>query len=294
MSDLLRRTLGEQISVETVLRGGLWRTYADPSQLENAVLNLAVNARDAIVAAGSESGRLTIETNNAHLDDEYARSRAEVEPGQYVLICVSDTGAGMTPGGRRARLRSVLHHQGGRQGHRPRAQPGVRLRQAIGRPCRDLFGARRRHDGEALSAALHRPARRGSAAAEARRSTIPEGRADEIILVVEDEQRVRHFSVDALRELGYTAISAGDGREALRAARREPVDLPAVHRCRDAGDERPPPRRRGARAAARRSRCSTPPATRATPSSTTACSMPASPSCPSPSRSSSSPARCAK
>lgn len=93
MSDLLRRTLGETVRMETVLAGGLWRIHADPPQLETAILNLAVNARDAM----GEGGRLTIETANAHLDDAYAAQHIGVPAGQYVLIAVTDTGSGMTP-----------------------------------------------------------------------------------------------------------------------------------------------------------------------------------------------------
>jgi hypothetical protein len=91
MSELLHRTLGETVEVETVLASGLWRVEADPNQLENAILNLAVNARDAM----PDGGKLTIETANTHLDRGYAAQNAEVAPGQYVVICVSDTGAGM-------------------------------------------------------------------------------------------------------------------------------------------------------------------------------------------------------
>jgi len=91
MSDLLRRALGETIRIETVLAGGLWKTHADPSQIENAILNLAVNARDAM----DDNGKLTIETANSHLDDSYAATHAEVKAGQYVMIAVSDTGEGM-------------------------------------------------------------------------------------------------------------------------------------------------------------------------------------------------------
>ncbi len=91
MSELLRRTLGEAISIESVLAGGLWRTMADPNHLESALLNLAVNARDAM----PNGGRLTIETANAYLDDTYAQRHQDVLPGQYVLIAVSDTGTGM-------------------------------------------------------------------------------------------------------------------------------------------------------------------------------------------------------
>jgi len=92
MSDLLRRTLGETIAIETRLAGGLWRTFADPNQLENAILNLAVNSRDAM----PEGGRLTLQTVNAYLDAEDLGNSAEVRSGDYVMIAVSDTGTGMT------------------------------------------------------------------------------------------------------------------------------------------------------------------------------------------------------
>jgi len=91
MSEMLRRTLGEHIAVETVLAGGLWRTHADPSQLESAILNLAVNSRDAM----PNGGRLTIETANASLDEAYAAQHLDVPVGQYVLLAISDTGQGM-------------------------------------------------------------------------------------------------------------------------------------------------------------------------------------------------------
>ncbi|WP_245986605.1 response regulator [Azospirillum thermophilum] len=93
MTDLLRRTLGESIEIETIIAGGLWNTSVDVSQLENAILNLAVNARDAMRGRG----KLTIEAGNAELDEAYAARHAEVTAGQYVLVAVSDTGAGMPP-----------------------------------------------------------------------------------------------------------------------------------------------------------------------------------------------------
>jgi signal transduction histidine kinase len=92
MADLLRRTLGETMQLETALAGGLWRIHADPSQLENSILNLAVNARDAM----PDGGKMTIETGNAYLDDEYAAAHIGVVAGEYVLIAVTDTGVGMT------------------------------------------------------------------------------------------------------------------------------------------------------------------------------------------------------
>jgi signal transduction histidine kinase len=92
MSDLLRRSIGEEIAVETVLAGGLWRVQADPNQLEVAILNLAVNARDAM----PNGGKLSIETGNAHLDEAYVATQVEVIPGQYVALAITDTGVGMT------------------------------------------------------------------------------------------------------------------------------------------------------------------------------------------------------
>jgi signal transduction histidine kinase len=90
--EFLRRTLGESVSLETVLAGGLWRTFADPNQLENALINLALNARDAM----AHGGKLTIETSNCFLDRAYVASLSEpVEPGQYIMIAVADTGMGM-------------------------------------------------------------------------------------------------------------------------------------------------------------------------------------------------------
>src|SRR5260221_12101190 len=93
MSELLRRTLGENIHVEAVLAGGLWLTFADPVQLESVLLNLAINARDAM----PDGGKLTIESANTYLDEDYAESRVEVKAGQYVLIAVTDSGSGMPP-----------------------------------------------------------------------------------------------------------------------------------------------------------------------------------------------------
>ena len=93
MSELLRHTLGEQIVIETVLAGGMWQVLIDQNQMESSILNLAVNARDAM----PEGGKLTIETGNTYLDTDYAATHSEVHAGQYVLVAVSDNGIGMSP-----------------------------------------------------------------------------------------------------------------------------------------------------------------------------------------------------
>jgi PAS domain S-box-containing protein len=93
MEDLLRRTIGPLHALEIVTAGGLWTTLCDPNQLESAILNLAINARDAM----PDGGKLTIETCNAHLDNAYVAAQRDVTPGQYVCICVTDNGTGMSP-----------------------------------------------------------------------------------------------------------------------------------------------------------------------------------------------------
>ena len=134
MSDLLRRTLGEQISVETVLAGGLWRAHADPNQLEVAIINLAVNARDAM----PKGGKLTLETANVHLDERYAAQQVEVLTGQYVMLAVTDTGLGMPSRCESKGLRPVFYDQGHRTRNGPWAFPSLWLRQAIARSCPNL------------------------------------------------------------------------------------------------------------------------------------------------------------
>jgi signal transduction histidine kinase/CheY-like chemotaxis protein len=209
MSELLRRTLGEQVMVETVLAGGLWRTHLDVSQLENAIVNLAVNARDAM----PEGGKLTIETANAHLDDSYADVRAEVVPGQYVLICITDTGTGMSSEVIERAFDPFFTTKPVGKG------TGLGLSQVFGF-VKQSGGhiAIYSESGEGTTIKLYLP-RFFGAAEPAHTAAVdadtPLGSTDEIILVVEDEQRVRHFSVDALRELGYTAISASGAAEAL-------------------------------------------------------------------------------
>ena len=131
---LMRRTLGETIEIKVAIRPDCWQVRIDPNQLENALSNLAVNARDAM----PEGGRLTIEGSNAVLDHDYAAEHDEVIPGDYVMLAVTDSGTGMTPEVVRACLRAIFHHQAGGAGNGPWAQHGVRLRETVGGPRQDL------------------------------------------------------------------------------------------------------------------------------------------------------------
>ena len=218
MSDLLARTLGETIAVETVLGAGLWRTEADPAQLESALVNLAVNARDAM----ADGGRLTIETGNAHLDDDYA-ARAAVNPGQYVMIAVSDTGSGMSRDTLDKAVDPFFTTKPVGKG------TGLGLSQVYGF-VKQSGGHLRIYSepGQGTTVKIYLPRLFGGGAAmDERRAAAPAGAvANRKVLVVEDDERVRAFVEEALRDLGYRAVSAENAAAALARLRREPdVDL---------------------------------------------------------------------
>jgi PAS domain S-box-containing protein len=208
LTDLLTRTLGEPIAVETVLGAGLWRAEADRGQLENAIVNLAVNARDAM----ETGGRLTIETANAHVGDDYARE-ADMAPGQYVMIAVSDTGSGMAPDVLARAFDPFFTTKPVGRG------TGLGLSQVFGF-VRQSRGHVRIYSepGVGTTVRLYLPRFYGETPTPTPRATLPGirgGRADEVILVVEDEARVRSFSVEVLRDLGYHVVAAASGPEAL-------------------------------------------------------------------------------
>lgn len=215
MSDLIRRALGETIRIETVLAGGLWKTHADPSQIENAVLNLAVNARDAM----GDDGKLTIETANSHLDESYAAAHAEVAAGQYVMIAVSDTGSGMTPDVMAKAFEPFFTTKAVNKG------TGLGLSQVFGFVKQsgghvNIYS----EPGEGTTIKIYLPRYFG-----AEEPALPDGRGNspaaavaETILVVEDDARVRVSTTGAIRELGYTVIHAASGEEALQKLAESP------------------------------------------------------------------------
>jgi PAS domain S-box-containing protein len=220
MEELLHRTLGETIAIETVLSPGLWRTEADPNQLENTILNLAVNARDAM----PDGGKLTIETSNAHLDEGYVAQNAEVWAGQYVVICVSDTGVGMpeeTVG--RAFEPFFTTKEVGKG-------TGLGLSMVYGFVKQSGGHVKIYSEvGEGTTVKIYLPRLLGShdEVEEAQDTLVPEGTREETILVCEDDDDVRAYSVEVLRELGYRVLEAHDGRAALHLIERqeERIDL---------------------------------------------------------------------
>jgi len=210
MADLLRHSIGADVRLETVFSGGLWRTFVDPNQLENIVLNLAVNARDAM----PEGGRLTIETQNAHLDDRYAAAHPGTIPGQYVLIAVTDTGVGMTPEVIEKAFDPFFTTKGVGKG------TGLGLSQVYGFVKQSGGHVSIYSEvGQGTTLKIYLPRLMGAVAErveEGIREVTPLGESREVVLVVEDEEAVRRFSVEALSELGYPVLEADGAAAALR------------------------------------------------------------------------------
>ena len=206
MEDLLRRSIGEAIEIETVVSGSLWNAFVDSTQIENAILNLAINARDAMDGVG----KLTIEVRNAHLDPEYAAENSDVRPGQYVMIAVTDTGAGIPPEiveqvfepffttkpegkGSGLGLSMVYGFVKQSGGH-------VKIYSEVGQGTSIKIYLPRVHEDEDVVA--------GPTLVEA-------GGGSETILVVEDDEEVRATVTEMLRELGYKVLTARDATSAL-------------------------------------------------------------------------------
>jgi signal transduction histidine kinase len=215
MSDLLHRTLGETIRTESVLAGGLWRARTDANQLESAILNLAVNARDAM----PDGGKLTIETANAYLDDMYAASHAGVSQGQYVMVAVTDTGVGMTPAIARKAFDPFFTTKSVGKG------TGLGLGQIHGFVHQSGGHVKIYSElGQGTTVKIYLPRYYGTPEeAQIPQRALPERSGHgTTILVVEDEESVRHVSVEALTELGYRVLEANNAHMALRLLEQYP------------------------------------------------------------------------
>jgi signal transduction histidine kinase/DNA-binding response OmpR family regulator len=203
MDDMLRRALGEEIEIETVISGGLWNTMVDPSQVENALLNLAINARDAMKGRG----KLTIEAGNASLDAVYAAAHPDVRPGQYVMLAVTDTGSGMSG--------EVIEHA---------FEPFFTTKpegQGTGLGLSMVWGVVKQSEGhikiysevgEGTTIRIYLPRSRQQEDRTPEAETAPAVGGTETILVVEDDEDVRNTVVDMLTDLGYRVLKARDAQ----------------------------------------------------------------------------------
>jgi len=210
MSELLRRSLGETIELEVVSAGGLWRCYCDLAQIEQAIFNLCVNARDAM----PDGGKLTIETSNASLDDAYAVANSEVNAGQYVLLSVTDTGSGMSPDVAEKAFDPFYTTKGvGKgtglglsqvHGFIRQSNGHVKIYSEVGRGTTVKIYLPRHYGDEREGSLLAIP-----------ETTVARAYAGETIFVVEDDQQVRQTTVETLRELGYLVQHAPDAARAL-------------------------------------------------------------------------------
>ena len=218
MAEMLARTLGETIALETVQGAGLWNVEADPNQLESALLNLAVNARDAMPGGG----KLTIETSNSLIDTVYATQHAEVTPGQYVVFSVSDTGTGID----KDKIDKVF-------------EPFFTTKEVgkgTGLGLSMVYGFAKQsgghvkiysEPGHGTTVKIYLPRWQGLLSDETRPAPNEalKGSRSETILVVEDDPDVRAYTVEALRELGYAVLEAPDGVTGLRTLEAQGKDV---------------------------------------------------------------------
>ncbi len=223
---MIRRAVGPSVQVETVLAAACWPTICDPNQLEGALLNLAINARDAM----PEGGRLTIETANTRLDHYYAATQPDVAPGDYVAISVSDNGAGMTPevaarafdpffttkavgAGTGLGLSMVYGFTRQSEGHvRIYSEPGQGSSVRLYLPRQDRAAGLAGKAGDAASSA-----RGADALLKPQSLSVPASPrgSGETVLVVDDEPVVRMLVTEVLDDLGFSILEAADGPQAL-------------------------------------------------------------------------------
>ncbi len=209
LSEMLNRTLGETVRIETVLAGGLWTINVDPSQLEAAILNLAVNARDAM----PDGGKLTIETANAHLDDMYAAAHVGVPAGQYVMLAITDTGSGMPPDIAAKAFDPFFTTKETGKG------TGLGLSQVHGFVYQSGGHVKIYSEmGSGTTVKLYLPRAYGPSPVPSHvkaKGELPRGTPQQVILVVEDDDRVRRMTVEALRDAGYPVIHADGAARAI-------------------------------------------------------------------------------
>jgi len=206
MDDMLRRAIGEAVEVETVVAGGLWNTFIDPAQIENALLNLAINARDAM----DGQGKLTIELSNAHLDELYARTHDEVTPGQYVLLAVTDTGTGMSPEIIDKVFEPFFSTKAEGKGS------GLGLSMVYGFVKQSGGHVKIYSEvGHGTTIKLYLPRALQAEDMEVNVDNGPIAGGTETVLVVEDDEEVRETVVALLADLGYRVLKAVDAASAL-------------------------------------------------------------------------------
>ncbi|MDB5379622.1 MAG: hybrid sensor histidine kinase/response regulator [Rubritepida sp.] len=206
MDDMLRRALGETVEIETIVSGGLWNTMIDPTQLETALLNLAINAGDAMKG----DGKLTIEAGNAFLDDYYVRHNDEVEPGQYVVLAVTDTGSGMPPEVARQAFEPFFSTKAEGKG------TGLGLSMVYGFVKQSGGHVKIYSElGHGTTVKLYLPR------ADQREDQVdsvdhgPVAGGSETILVAEDDEQVLETTVAVLDNLGYRVLKARDAASAF-------------------------------------------------------------------------------
>ncbi len=217
LDELLRRALGEEIELETIAGGGLWNTCVDMAQLENAILNLAINARDAMRG----HGRLTIEAGNAWLDDEYAARHPDISAGQYVMIAVSDTGPGIEPDILDRVFEPFFTTKPEGEG------TGLGLSMVYGFVKQSGGHAKIYSEvGQGTTVRLYLPRTRQEEDIVIPKDAGPVSGGTETILVVEDDEGVRLTVVDILADLGYRVLKAKDAQAALVVIESGvPIDL---------------------------------------------------------------------
>ena len=208
MHDLLRHLIGESVSMEAVVSSGLWPVAVDKNQLETAIINLAVNARDAMPSGG----KLTVETSNAYLDEVYAYAHPEVSAGQYTMVAVSDTGVGMSKEIAARAFDPFFTTKDVGRG------TGLGLSQVFGF-VKQSGGHIKIYSelGHGTTIKMYFPRLlEGQSEQPLAAASVPRSGAGELILVVEDNEDVRQFTERVLRDLGYRVSAAPDGRRALQ------------------------------------------------------------------------------